>query len=95
MMPVEILSGKSELVPADENPFWLRTEEERQRELAEIVAAAQARLRQAQQNPPEWLSDLHPATPSEDGSNGLHRLVGSWPGEETDEEIAAALERLS
>ena len=45
--------------------------------------------------PPGWLEATAPENPPTDGTNGLHRLVGRWPGKESDEEIAAALERLS
>ena len=44
---------------------------------------------------PEWLTKIEPENPPTDGTNGMHRLVGQWPGDETDEEIEAALERLS
>jgi hypothetical protein len=45
--------------------------------------------------PPAWLDRLPPVESPVDGTNGLNRVVGQWPGDETDEEIEAALERLS
>jgi hypothetical protein len=45
--------------------------------------------------PPAWLAGLHPENPPGNATNGLNRVVGQWPGDETDEEIEAALERLS
>jgi len=39
---------------------------------------------------PQWLLDLKPENPG-----GLASVVGRWPGDETDEEIKAALEELS
>lgn len=40
--------------------------------------------------PPDWLAAIQPANPTR-----LEQVVGQWPGEETDEEIRQALERLS
>jgi hypothetical protein len=45
--------------------------------------------------PPAWLNEIQSENPPTDGTNGLHRVVGKWPGNETDEEIRIALERLS
>ena len=45
--------------------------------------------------PPAWLADIKPRNPPTDGTNGLHRVIGAWPGDETDEEIQEMLERLS
>ena len=45
--------------------------------------------------PPTWLQQQSPLNPPDDNTNGLHRVIGQWPGEESDEEIDAALERLS
>ena len=42
--------------------------------------------------PPAWLADLKPANPPTDGTNGMHRVFGKWPGDETEEELLA-LER--
>jgi len=44
--------------------------------------------------PPDWVVALQPENPPTDGTNGFHRLVGTWPGDETDEEIDAALQHL-
>ncbi len=38
---------------------------------------------------------LRPANPPTDGTNGMHRVFGHWPGDETDEQVADALEKLS
>ncbi|MES2460618.1 MAG: hypothetical protein V4671_08530 [Armatimonadota bacterium] len=46
-------------------------------------------------SPPDWLTAIQPANPAADGTNGLHRAAGNWPGDESDEEVNAALERLS
>jgi|GEM_PF-3043762 hypothetical protein len=39
---------------------------------------------------PQWVRDLRPENPG-----GLASVVGKWPGDETDEEVAAALQELS
>ncbi len=40
--------------------------------------------------PPSWLATIQPET-----SGAVEAVVGQWPGDETDEEISQALERLS
>jgi hypothetical protein len=45
--------------------------------------------------PPSSLADLKPRTPPPPGSNGMDQVIGQWPGEETDEEIRAALDEIS
>ena len=35
----------------------------------------------------DWVRALKPACPATDGTNGLHRIVGKWPGDETEEEL--------
>ena len=37
--------------------------------------------------PPEWVRTLAPRNPPTDGTNGLHRAVGKWPGDETETEL--------
>lgn len=46
-------------------------------------------------SPPAWLAQIVPENPPADGSNGLHRGIGQWPGTETETQILDALERLS
>ena len=41
---------------------------------------------------PDWVLALKPRNPATDGTNGLHRVIGKWPGDETEEELLA-LER--
>ena len=41
-------------------------------------------------SPPSWLATIQPETP-----NTVEAIVGQWPGDETDDEISQALERLS
>ncbi len=95
-MPANVISDEeAEVTAAEEMPFFLLSPQERQRQLTAIATAAQARLEQARQNPPEWVRNLRPATLTDDGTNGLHRLVGAWPGDESDVEIEEALARLS
>jgi hypothetical protein len=45
-------------------------------------------------SPPAWVAAIQPLNPPTDGTNGLHRLVGSWPGDEPDEVVEEALRRL-
>jgi hypothetical protein len=41
------------------------------------------------------LAELHPRIPPAPGGNGMDRVFGNWPGgDETDEEILAALEAI-
>ncbi len=44
---------------------------------------------------PDWVNALQPLDPPTDGTNGLHRLVGMWPGDETDEEIERLLKEMN
>lgn len=43
---------------------------------------------------PAWVAELKPQNPPTDGTNGLHRAIGAWPGDETEEELLAAEKRL-
>ena len=45
--------------------------------------------------PPAWLADLKPANPPAHGTNGMDRVFGKWPGDETDQQIQSALDELS
>lgn len=40
------------------------------------------------------LATLRPRIPPPPGSNGMEFVIGHWPGDETDEQIEAALEEL-
>ena len=42
--------------------------------------------------PPDWVLALTTRNLPNDGTNGLHRVIGKWPGDETEEELLA-LER--
>jgi hypothetical protein len=44
---------------------------------------------------PRTLDDLRPRTPLPPGESGFARIFGKWPGDESDEEVALALEELS
>ena len=44
---------------------------------------------------PCTLSELRPRNPLPPGESGFGRIFGQWPGDETDEEIVAALEEMS
>jgi hypothetical protein len=77
-------------LPLDELPSGPRT-----RALSEVAATARVRLQRDRLNPPEWLLAVQPGTPPTDGTNGLNRLLGTWPGDESDEEIAEALRQVS
>ena len=41
-------------------------------------------------SPPSWLETIKP-----ENADGVEAAVGQWPGDETDDEISQALERLS
>lgn len=72
--------------------------DELQQRFAEMPPPAdiEATLAALRERPvPQTLDDLKPRLSPPAGSNGMEFLVGQWPGDETDEEIAAALERLS
>lgn len=40
------------------------------------------------------VTDLQPKQTPRAGSNGMEHVFGHWPGEESDEEVQAALEAL-
>ena len=68
----------------EEKARFLATLVEPYRPTPERVAEKQARF-----------AHLRRANPPTDGTNGMHRVFGHWPGDETDEQVAAALEKLS
>jgi hypothetical protein len=43
---------------------------------------------------PQTLADLEPGIPPPPGSNGMEFVFGKWPGDETTEELLAALKAL-
>lgn len=56
--------------------------------------------------PPDWVPDVLPAPAvrmrgrirlptAEESGKGLAAIIGKWPGDETDEQVAKALEDLS
>ncbi len=45
-------------------------------------------------SPPDWVLALKPRNPATDGTNGLHRVIGQWPGDETEEELLALERRI-
>ncbi len=54
------------------------------------------RLRDLQDRPrPARVSDLRPRIPSAPGTSWTTHVAGQWPGDESDEEVARALEALS
>lgn len=44
---------------------------------------------------PRSLEDLKPRTAAPPGTNRMERVFGHWPGDETEEELLAALEKMS
>ena len=44
---------------------------------------------------PKSLDELKPRIPSPPGTSWLAEVAGKWPGDETDEQIYAALEEIS
>ena len=44
--------------------------------------------------PPAWVRE-RAAQKKDDGTNGMHRVWGAWPGDETDEQVRDALKALS
>ena len=82
--------------------FYLAVVPDGQARLTEILAkfAVLARLTREEEmsrptGPPAWLADIQPANRATDGTNGLHRAAGIWPGDESDEKVREALKRLS
>jgi hypothetical protein len=63
--------------------------------LAQELLFVQAIRALSERNRSQSLEDLKPRIPPPPGSNGLALLIGQWPGDETDEQIHAALEKLS
>lgn len=59
----------------------------------QLVRNALFRLRDKPQ--PQSLADLKPRRPVPAGSTAFKEIVGKWPGDESDEEILAALQELS
>ena len=45
--------------------------------------------------PPEWIKEQLAKKVAENGPYAMRRVWGAWPGDETDEEVRAALEELS
>lgn len=45
--------------------------------------------------PPVWLTDLKPRDPAYIDKNGLAEIVGQWRGNESEEVVEAALEKMS
>jgi len=45
--------------------------------------------------PPQSLDEIKPRVPSPPGTTWIESIRGQWPGDETDEEIANALEEMS
>lgn len=43
---------------------------------------------------PRTLDELRPRNPLPPGASGFGRIFGQWPGDETDEEITAALKEM-
>ena len=62
-------------------------------ERARLLAEEAVRTRPTQ--PPAWLADIQPLNPPTDSTNGMHRVIGAWPGDETDDEIREALAEIS
>lgn len=50
---------------------------------------------QAPRPGPRVLGDLRPRSSLPPGESGFSRIFGKWPGDETDEEVAIALEEIS
>jgi hypothetical protein len=44
---------------------------------------------------PRSLEELRPRIPPPAGSNGMDQVFGQWPGDETEEELLAALKKMS
>jgi hypothetical protein len=44
---------------------------------------------------PKSLDELKPRIPTPPGTNWLQEIRGTWPGDETDEEVYRALEEMS
>jgi hypothetical protein len=63
--------------------------------LVEGQVALQALQALKIRRPPQTLADLKPRIPPPAGSSGLDQVIGRWPGDETDDEIQAALEAIS
>lgn len=45
--------------------------------------------------PPAWVGELKPRNPAYADKNGFADIIGKWPGDESDEVVAAALEKMS
>jgi hypothetical protein len=58
------------------------------------ATAADAVWEQLPRPRPRSLAELKPRTPPPPGSNGMERVFGHWPGDETTEELLAALKAI-
>jgi hypothetical protein len=65
------------------------------KDLVEGQVRLQALQALEERKPPQSLAELKPRIPPPAGSNGLDQVIGQWPGEETDDEIQAALDAIS
>lgn len=63
--------------------------------LVEGQVALQALQALKNRKPPQTLADLQPRIPPPAGTSGLDQVIGHWPGDETDDEIQAALDAIS
>ena len=61
----------------------------------QLATPADAIWEQLPKPRPHSLADLQPRIPPPPGSNGMAQIIGQWPGDETDEQIQAALDELS
>ena len=57
--------------------------------LASLIALLVAALTARPRREPEWVGQLTPRIPPPPGESALARLVGAWPGDETDAALQA------
>ena len=79
---------------AEDRPMSMMDPEEKARFLAALVEPYRPTPERVAEKQARF-AHLRPANPPTDGTNGMHRVFGHWPGDETDEQVAAALEKLS
>jgi hypothetical protein len=62
--------------------------------LAQELLFVQAVRVRSERTRPQTLEDLKPRIPPPPGSNGLALVFGQWPGDETAEDLLAALKEM-
>lgn len=87
-LPDELAERFQRLPEAQRHTFALAA---LRHELEEVVE----KPRYVRPEPPGWLATIQPRNPANDGTNGLHRIVGALEISESDAELVQLLQEES